>query len=94
MSASTLTATKEPTSVWLTNNPDDFEFTIKVLNGNPLIVWNILLQFCRLNSVNGEIKDYSFVIQKSFTRDVCKLTVNYLKHNDIEVIIPPMEMSA
>lgn len=91
---STLTATKEPASVWLTNNPDEFEFSIRVLNGNPLIVWNILLQFCRLNYVNGEIKDFSFVIQKSFAKDVCKLTVNYLKHNDIEVIIPPMEMSA
>lgn len=94
MSASTLTATKEPTSVWLINNPDEFEFTIKVLNGNPVLVWNVLLQFCRLNSIDGKIKDYSFVIQKSFTRDVCKLTVEYLKHNDIEVIIPPMEMTA
>jgi uncharacterized protein YecE (DUF72 family) len=35
---STLTATQEPTSVWLTNNPDDFEFTIKILNSNPLLV--------------------------------------------------------
>ena len=91
---STLTATQEPTSVWLTNNPDDFEFTIRVLNGNPLLVWDILLQFCRLNSLTGEIKDYSFVIQKSFTRNVCKLTIDYLKHNGIEVIIPPIEMSA
>lgn len=94
MSASTLTATKEPTSVWVANNPDDFEFTIKVLNGNPLLVWNILLQFCRIHSINGEIKDYTFVIQKSFTRNVSKLTIEYLKHNDIEVVIPPMEMSA
>lgn len=89
---STLTATKEPASVWLID--DYFHFQIRVHTGNLNTIFSMLHQICREKQFACEPQESRFLIVKSAHVDVINEVIKFLKSKDVEVIIPPIDMSA
>jgi hypothetical protein len=92
MLSCTATKHKEPASVWLID--DFFHFEIRVNTGNLITLFSMLHQLCRENQFACEPQESKFLIVKSAHVDVIQKVVDFLKSKDVEVIIPPIEMSA
>jgi hypothetical protein len=90
--SATLTKQEDSNSVWLIES--FFHIEIKVLNGNLTTLFSLLSEVCKENNFTCEPQESRFLIVKSAHVDVMNKVVNFLKSKDIEVIIPPIEMSA
>lgn len=88
----TLVKHQDPQEVIFIDNA--FSFEVKVLLGDPYKIFKMLSDFCNRNNIPNEHKITTFLIGRLPDRKISSEIYEFLKANDINVVIPPMEMSA